>query len=114
MIFIEAELTSDPTEVTFPVAKKVTFLITLSDDEGPATHTLTFVLGRDNQLSWEPLTAAEAPVKESEEKVRILKTAREFSFDKRIFGPPAPNLAFFVVRVKVPDTDGSACRIKVV
>jgi len=110
VIFIEAELTSDPTKVSFPVAK-VTFRITLSDDEGPANHTLTFILGRDNELSWEPLVAADAPVKESEEKVRVLKTAREFSFDKRIFGPSAPEGAFFVVRVKVPETEGSACRI---
>ena len=113
MIIIEDKLTPAPTSVSFPMAR-VTFRITLSDDEGPADHTLVFALGKDNDLSWEPLTAASEPVKESPEDVRILKNAKVFTFVKRIFGPPSTDLAFFRVVLEAPDTEGSACRIMIV
>lgn len=112
MIIIESKLTPDPTKVTLPAT--VTFTISLSDDEGPANHTLVFKLGRENDLSWAPLTAAADLVKESPERVRIPATAKTFTFVKRIFGPPSTSLAFFKVAMEAPDTEGSACRIMVI
>ncbi len=107
MIIIEKKLAPEPSEVSFPA--KVTFKVTLSDDEGPADHTLTFTLGKDNELSWEPLDSD--PVKESEEQVRIPTNARPFEFTKKIFAPADIDLAFFRVGLKAPGTSGSACRV---
>lgn len=113
MLFIDERLTPAPSSVSFPRAA-VTFTVALSDDEGAHDHTLTFSLGKDNPLSWEPLTAGAAPVKEFSEKVHVLKKSKVFPFAKTIFGPASTDLAFFVVRMAAPGTEGSACRIIVI
>jgi hypothetical protein len=108
-IFIDEELAPNPRSAK--LGTDITFTISLSDDVGPKQHELTFKLSDDNELSWEAVGGAASLIKEVSEKVTVRTASRELSFVKKVFGPKNPGIANFLVRLLVPGTAGSSCRV---